>query len=133
MSRFIGQNYEGLSRKLGNFVNFYFVQPVQIYSLFFIFYSNIGLSGHCVFATFQPIPYMYSQQDSATQFNDVDNPNVALESCSLNKAKAKFPDQAEHMKLQWLNESYVDLTIANKKTLHFKVWKSTVGVVFLFF
>jgi hypothetical protein len=64
---------------------------------------------------------MYSQQDSATQFNDVDNPNVALESCSLNKAKAKFPDQAEQMELQWLNESYVDLTIANGKTLHFKV------------
>jgi hypothetical protein len=76
---------------------------------------------------------MYSQQDSATQFNDVDNPNVALESCSLSEIKAKFPDQAQQMKLQWLNESYVDLTIANRKTLHFKVWKSTVGVVFLFF
>jgi hypothetical protein len=64
---------------------------------------------------------MYSKQDSTTQFNDVDNPNVALGSCSLNKAKAKFPDQAEQMELQWLNRSYVDLTIANGKTLHFKV------------
>ena len=55
------------------------------------------------------------------QFSDVDNPNVALESCSLSEIKAKFPDQAKQMKLQWLNESYVDLTIANGKTLHFKV------------
>ena len=78
----------------------------------------------CEFRPFQLI--QYSHQDPATRFS---NPNVALTSCSLTKALAKFPDNLAGIDLPWLDESYVDLKVSNEK-LDFKVWKSAVMLFF---
>ena len=78
----------------------------------------IGVSGNCVLGPFQAIPY--TPNEPATKFTDQQQPNRALTSCSLWKALLKFPDNVTEMELQWLDESYVNLTVLNKE-LHFKV------------
>ncbi|CAB4004021.1 Hypothetical predicted protein [Paramuricea clavata] len=83
---------------------------------------GVGSLNHCVFAPFQLIPP--SHQDPATKFSDIDNPRALFRNCSLKKALAKFLSNTTETKLQWLNNSYVDLTVFNA-TLEFK-WKRSV-------
>ena len=88
-----------------------------------IYIIVIGVSVSCQFGPFQLIPYTPNEQ--ATKFTDQQQPNRALTSCSLRKARVKFPDNLTEMELQWLDESYVDLTVLNK-ALHFKVRTHTM-------
>ena len=83
----------------------------------------IGGYVYCALGPFQPIPY--TPNEPATKFTDQQQPNRALTSCSLLKARVKFPDNLTEMELQWLDESYVDLTVLNKE-LHFKVRTHTM-------
>ena len=85
----------------------------------------IGGYGNCELGPLQLIPY--TPNEPATKFTDQQQPNRALTSCSLQKARVKFPDNVTEMELQWLDESYVDLTVLNK-TLHFKVRTHTMTV-----
>ncbi|XP_028408055.1 uncharacterized protein LOC114530658 [Dendronephthya gigantea] len=75
---------------------------------------------HCPFGPFQVIPH--GPTNSATQFTH--DTRVTLKSCTLTKALAKSPDNSKEMSLQWLNESFVDLTVVSN-ILHFK-WKRSV-------
>ena len=71
---------------------------------------------HCSLGPFQVIPY--GPNNSATQFRH--DRTVTLKSCTLEKALSKPPDNSKEMDLQWLNESFVNLTVVNN-ILHFKV------------
>ncbi|CAB4042024.1 Hypothetical predicted protein, partial [Paramuricea clavata] len=70
----------------------------------------------CPFKPFQVIPY--SPKDQAIQFS-YDIRNTIFQQCSLEKALAKFPENNTEMELQWLNESYINLTVSSK-ILYFK-------------
>ena len=79
---------------------------------------------NCVLGPFQPIPY--TTNIPVTTFTYQEQPpnqqqlTETSTNCSLRKALVKFPDKTTEIELQWLDESYVDLTVLNK-TLHFKV------------
>lgn len=60
--------------------------------------------------------------ETATKFSDIDNQKLLMNSCTLTKALEKFPDNAREMKLQWLDQSYVDLNVSNNN-MYFKVSK----------
>ena len=78
---------------------------------------------NCELGPFQPIPY--TPNTPITTFTYQQQPPnqqqlpEAQTNCSLRKALVKFPDKITEMEVQWLDESYVDLTVLNK-TLHFK-------------
>lgn len=71
---------------------------------------------------FQLIPY--SHNTPPEKFTDLQNRNKPLTSCTLQKVLVKFPDNVTEVEQDWLNESYVDLTISDKR-LYFKVRKYT--------
>ena len=82
----------------------------------------------CKFTPFQVIPY--NHEGPVTKFSHHDQ----VFNCSLKKALVKFPHNATEVELQWLNESYVDLSIKNN-TMHFK-WRRSVpdlqGTIIIF-
>jgi hypothetical protein len=80
----------------------------------------LGGSKNCLLRPFQLIPY--DQMETATKFSDIDNKKLLMKSCTLTKALEKFPDNAREMKLQWLDQSYVDLNVSNNN-MYFKVSK----------
>ncbi len=98
-----------------------FIPAPKFNPVFFIFYLNIGFRASCTFGPFQLIPF--SNEEPATQFNQ----RNTFQNCFFLRITVKFPNNIKEMELQWLDESYVDLTISNK-ILYFKVWKSTVNL-----
>ncbi|CAB4044499.1 Hypothetical predicted protein [Paramuricea clavata] len=85
--------------------------------------SGVGVNV-CSFKPFQVIPH--SPKDEAIQFS-YDLRNTIFQKCSLEKAVAKFPDNVAEMDLQWLNESYIDLTVSSK-TLYFNWTRSATDL-----
>ena len=73
----------------------------------------------CMFKPFQVL--QYSHTHGATNFSQ--NEQLGL-GCSAEKILVKFPDNATEVELQWLNESYFNISVSGKDLL-FK-WKRSV-------
>lgn len=72
----------------------------------------------CEFGPFQVIPYLHD-----TPVSEFEIVNKTFSHCNLSemiKFKVKFPDNATEIEMEWLNKSYVDLTVSGNK-LNFKV------------
>ena len=70
----------------------------------------------CQFNTSRAIPYT---QNSTMKFSYT-GPNVELKNCSLKDAWSKTPNTTTKVKLEWMNESHVDLNVSNSN-LYLKV------------
>ena len=84
----------------------------------------------CEFGPFQVIPYLHDSLVS--EFEIV---NKTFSHCYLSeriKFKVKYPDNATEIEMEWLNKSYVDLTVSGNK-LHFKVRKISFYISVCYF
>ena len=79
---------------------------------------NLGRNNSCVLGPFQLIPH--NPKDSGAKFTDLQDSTKSLITCRLWRASVKYPDNFTETELQWINKSYVDLTVL-KNILHFKV------------
>ena len=71
---------------------------------------------NCQFKTSGAIPYT---QNSTMKFSYT-CPNVELKNCSLKEAWSKTPNTTTKVRLEWMNESHVDLNVSNSN-LYLKV------------
>ena len=89
--------------------------------MFYVFFNTGNLI--CDLGPFQVIPY--SHNDVVTQVKFSSRSEKILRYCSLSKqtkSTVKFPNSSKEMEMQWLNNSYVNLTVSGN-TLFFKVGK----------